>query len=55
MKYKFELEKIAKSTGGDKYICHDLRNFNIYMPQAISRESGKPAEVLYIEVSNENN
>jgi hypothetical protein len=33
----FTIEKIAKTTGGDKYICESLPDFNMYIPQKFSR------------------
>ncbi len=50
MRYTFEIEKVARSTGGDKYICHDIKNFNIYFPQVISRKDGTVADTITIEI-----
>ena len=37
VKLNFIIDKIAKSSGGDKYICESNPDFNIYIPQKISR------------------
>jgi hypothetical protein len=44
-----KLEKQAKGKGGDKYECGD---FNIYLPQTISRKNGSPVQVLYVYISD---
>jgi hypothetical protein len=36
--YIFKLEKRAKSSGGDKFVCEGQSEFNIYFPQNISRQ-----------------
>ena len=41
VKLNFTLEKIAKSSGGDKYICESIPDFNMYIPQKISRPDKK--------------
>ncbi len=48
--FTFKLEKKAKSAGGDKYVCETQNEFNIYVPQTISRMSRKgiPSETLQI-------
>lgn len=52
----FTLEKKAKSGGGDKYVCETLPEFNMYIPQSISRkENGKPCEKLQITITHVNN
>ena len=48
---KFKLSSIAKSKGGDKYICESNSIFNIYLPQTISRISNKIQEVIYITIN----
>jgi hypothetical protein len=37
VKLNFIIDKIAKTSGGDKYICESNPDFNIYIPQKISR------------------
>ncbi len=37
-RYIFHLEKRAKSSGGDKFVCESQPDFNIYFPQTISRQ-----------------
>lgn len=34
----FEIQKEAKSSGGDKFVCKTMPFFNIYFPQKISRD-----------------
>jgi regulator of replication initiation timing len=49
--YVFKLEKAAKSSGGDKFVCDSLPEFNIYFPQAISRRNAAaPCPVLQLRV-----
>lgn len=48
---KFKISSIAKSKGGDKYICESNSIFNIYLPQTISRISNKIQEVIYITIN----
>lgn len=48
----FTLDKKAKSSGGDKYICSTQAEFNVYVPQSISRNGEKePAPVLQIVIT----
>jgi hypothetical protein len=48
----FTLEKKAKSAGGDKYVCETLPEFNIYVPQSISRkENSQPSETLHVTIT----
>ena len=48
----FTLEKKAKSGGGDKYVCETLPEFNIYIPQTISRKgSAGPHQTLQIKIA----
>ena len=42
----FQLEKQAKKTGGDKYVCLEDENFVIYVPQNISRKDGEVKKEL---------
>ena len=51
----FNLEKKAKSSGGDKYVCETQPEFNIYVPQNISRDNGKNHETLQITISVDKN
>lgn len=46
----FVLEKKAKSAGGDKYVCSTLPEFNIYIPQTISRSGREPFATLTITI-----
>jgi len=48
--FTFVLEKEAKSKGGDKYVCESNPEFNIYIPQNISRKEGKVSPKLIITV-----
>jgi hypothetical protein len=49
--YTFTLTKKAKSKGGDCYNCSDIENFNIYVPQEISRKNGtEPKKTLTITI-----
>ena len=38
-KLTFNLNKIAKNKGADRYVCDLYPEFNIYIPQNISRKS----------------
>jgi len=46
----FSLEKKAKNAGGDKYVCDSQPEFNIYIPQNLSRKGGTPAAKLEITI-----
>jgi hypothetical protein len=46
LKLTFTLEKKAKSAGGDKYVCTSQPEFNIYVPQTISRSNNVPKTTL---------
>ena len=48
LKLTFTLEKKAKSAGGDKYVCTTQPEFNIYVPQTISRSNNVPKTTLDI-------
>ena len=49
----FTLEKKAKSGGGDKYVCETLPEFNMYIPQTISRkENGQPSQTLQVTITH---
>lgn len=49
--YTFKLTKKAKSGGGDRYDCSDIENFNIYVPQEISRKNRtEPKKTLTITI-----
>jgi hypothetical protein len=49
--YVFKLEKAAKSSGGDKFVCLAQPDFNIYFPQCISRhDSARPCQLLHLRV-----
>jgi len=49
--YVFKLEKAAKSSGGDKFVCESQPEFNIYFPQTISRRDAQaPFPVLQLRV-----
>ncbi len=49
--YVFKLEKAAKSSGGDKFVCESQPEFNIYFPQTISRrDAAVPCPVLQLRV-----
>ena len=49
--FVFKLEKAAKSSGGDKFVCESQPEFNIYFPQTISRRgSTAPCPVLQLRV-----
>ena len=54
MCYSFTLEKAAKSSGGDKFVCQQLPEWSVYFPQAISRPSGasKPRAKITVQVSS---
>jgi len=47
MEYTFKLEKAAKKSGGDKYICGE---WVVYFPQSVSRIDGVTKEVIVIVV-----
>ncbi len=51
----FILEKKAKSAGGDKYVCTTQNEFNIYVPQTISRKGGVPFETLHVTITPKEN
>lgn len=46
----FKLVQAARKSGGDKYAASEDANFTIYVPQAISRASGKPHEQLTVTI-----
>ena len=49
--YVFKLEKAAKSSGGDKFVCVAQPEFNIYFPQTISRQDrARPSQLLHLRV-----
>jgi hypothetical protein len=49
--YVFKLEKAAKSSGGDKFVCVTQPEFNIYFPQTISRQDrARPSQLLHLRV-----
>jgi hypothetical protein len=48
----FTLEKKAKSGGGDKYFCETLPEFNMYIPQSISRKDGQPCVTLQVTITH---
>ena len=50
--YIFNLTQVAKSKGGDKYVCDTIPDFNIYIPQTISRNDGFSAKTLKIIISS---
>jgi hypothetical protein len=39
LKLIFNLNKIAKNKGADRYVCDTNPEFNIYIPQNISRKN----------------
>ena len=47
---KFTLEKRAKNAGGDKYVCDTQPDFNIYIPQGLSRVNNVPVQSLWITI-----
>lgn len=48
---EFKLVQKAKSSGGDKFVCTTNPEFNIYVPQSISRlASSEPQQVLSITI-----
>ncbi len=49
--FTFTLEKQAKNTGGDKYVCDTDAAFNIYIPQSVSRINGDVQKTLIITIS----
>ncbi len=50
---QFTLAKRAKSAGGDKYIATDNPDFNIYIPQEISRRTSKePQQSIQITIES---
>jgi hypothetical protein len=49
--YVFKLEKAAKSSGGDKFVCERQPEFNVYFPQTISRQdAAAPCQFLQLRV-----
>ena len=48
--YTFRLKKLAKKSGGDRYTCAD-GDWDVYFPQAISRQTGIAAKELYVRVT----
>jgi hypothetical protein len=47
--YVFKLEKAAKSSGGDRFVCESQADFNIYFPQTISRQHA-PAPCRFLQL-----
>ena len=48
----FHIEKQAKKSGGDKYVCLTDKNFIIYLPQNVSRDDhGQVKEKVSINIS----
>lgn len=50
---EFMLDKKAKKSGGDKYVCKTDESFIVYFPQAISRKDGQVLERLWFDVVKE--
>lgn len=51
MKVIFKLEQKARKSGGDKYIAEHDESFNVYFPQAVSRDgNGKPLEKIVVDI-----
>jgi hypothetical protein len=49
--YTFNIDKKAKKTGGDKFVCKEIENFSIYFPQEISRNHiDECFNILYIDI-----
>ena len=48
---EFKLDKPAKRSGGDKYICIEQDDFIIYIPQCHSRVDGEPIKKIIISLS----
>lgn len=48
LKLIFNLNKIAKNKGADRYVCESDQIFNIYIPQNISRKS---KNIIYKQIS----
>lgn len=51
MSMEFTLEKKAKTSGGDKYVCVDNPKFILYFPQTISRKNGQAHPKLIVTVT----
>jgi len=50
--FNFELVKMAKNLGGDRYITKvpGDKDWTVYFPQKISRPNGSPVEDITIHV-----
>ncbi len=48
---EFKLDKPAKRSGGDKYMCTEQDDFVIYIPQCYSRVDGEPVKKIKITIS----
>lgn len=46
-----KLERPAKKSGGDRYLEID-GDFQIYIPQKLSRESGEPYQLVAVTLEN---
>jgi len=48
----FELDRPARKKGGDRYACktNGFEDFQIYIPQAISRLAGRAREQLKVTI-----
>ena len=54
--FEVELKRPAKSQGGDRYETNDVEGepkpWVVYIPQAISRNSGTPADHLTLTITS---
>ena len=55
MKVTFHLTKVARKSGGDKYTAENDENFNIYLPQTISRKKGVVHKILVVTIEVKDN
>lgn len=53
MELTFQLKKVARKLGGDRYEAEvegDNRAFVVYFPQSITRKNGNPPSVINVTV-----
>ena len=49
--FNFTLVKPARNTGGDRYVTRiGSKEWTVYFPQEISRQSIRPAEDITVEI-----
>jgi len=49
----FVLERPARKSGGDRYLCvsNQYNEWSIYIPQSLSRMNNEPAPAITLEIT----